>query len=311
MSSLGQVHRIVRPQPESLRTVWPGEATHFTPWLAENLDWLDDLGLGPLEKRGVEVRLPDVGRNLDILAATTDGRLVAIENQYLKVDHDHLTRGLAYALGLKAKALVVIAEDHAEEFVAIADYLNEAYEQLGDKNGIALFLVKLTVEAVGDSFVPRFSVVSRPNAWRSAVREEVDLGRPTVAAFLESCASEVRANAERIVREWSSLPEASLRVNPRASASVSLDLPYGFDSGARSVYVLYPSGLMTVNRGYLVEFGPFDDTEHDELDAAIAQHFPGISDKPYYPAVLGPTPENVLAFARWVAQRSERASNST
>ena len=132
------IDRIIRPQPVEVRTVWPGESTHFTPWLAANLDWLDALGLGPLELVGTEVVLPTVNRNLDILARTPDGRRIAIENQYLKVDHDHLTRGLAYAVGHDAKALVVIAEDHGSEFIAIADYLNSAYEQLGTEKGIAV-----------------------------------------------------------------------------------------------------------------------------------------------------------------------------
>lgn len=76
--------QIVRPQPVAVRTVWPGEATDFTPWLAENLDWLEPLGLGPLELVGTEVSLPTVNRNLDILARTPDGRAIAIENQYLR-----------------------------------------------------------------------------------------------------------------------------------------------------------------------------------------------------------------------------------
>src|SRR5688572_30817796 len=144
------IDRIVRPEPVAIRAVWPGEATHFTPWLAANLDWLDVLGLGPLQHLGTEVPIPGVGRNLDILASTPGGLRVAIENQYQKADHDHLTRGLAYALGVQptAKALVVISEEHRAEFVAIADYLNTAYERLGADDGIALFLVTLAVERV-------------------------------------------------------------------------------------------------------------------------------------------------------------------
>jgi hypothetical protein len=94
----------------SARTVWPSEATDFTPWLGENLGFLDELGLGQLELVQVEAQLPGLGRSLDILAETADGRRVAIENQYSAVDYDHLTRGLAYAVGHDARALVVIAE---------------------------------------------------------------------------------------------------------------------------------------------------------------------------------------------------------
>ena len=63
MTSPSQVN-IVRPQPSSLRAVWPDEARHFTPWLAENLDWLDSLELGALELVRTEMQLPKVGRSL-------------------------------------------------------------------------------------------------------------------------------------------------------------------------------------------------------------------------------------------------------
>ena len=74
--------RIVRPQRVPARVVWLSEAADFTPWLSENLDFLSDLGLGQLSLVQVEARLPGHGRSLDILAETSDGRRVAIENQY-------------------------------------------------------------------------------------------------------------------------------------------------------------------------------------------------------------------------------------
>ena len=82
---------IVRPNKVDIRTAWPREDYDPTPWLAENLDYLEDLGLGELELEGTEVPIPRVRRRLDILAVTGEERRVAIENQYRSVDHDHLT----------------------------------------------------------------------------------------------------------------------------------------------------------------------------------------------------------------------------
>ena len=49
-----------------------------------------------------------------------------IENQCGRADHDHLTRGLAYAVAPpRARGLVVIAEQHRDEFRAVAEYLND------------------------------------------------------------------------------------------------------------------------------------------------------------------------------------------
>ena len=301
MTSPSQVN-IVRPQPASLRAVWPDEARHFTPWLAQNLDWLESLELGPLELVRTEQQLPKVGRSLDILARTSDGHHIAIENQYKRVDHDHLTRGLAYAVGLNAKALVVIAEDHGEEFIAIAEYLNRAYEQLGDLEGIAVFLVRLSVEKVGELFVPRFTVMARPNVWLAAVHAEQLSGPPTMARFLEACRPSARDNIRNIVDAWNARPHASMRIKPK---SVSLNYPYGADHAARSIFVLDSTGTLTVNRGYLMENGPFDSDGLGHLDAAIRLHFDGASDRGYYPAVREPDPGQVTAFADWLAARCD------
>ncbi len=296
-----QVDRIVRPQPVAVRTVWPGEATHFTPWLSKNLDWLESLGLGPLELIGTEVALPTVGRALDILARTQDGRLVAIENQYLKVDHDHLTRGMAYAVGHQAQALIIIAEDHSAEFVAIADYLNKAYEGLGGDDGIAVFLVRLTVQQIGEAYVPQFVTVSRPNTWLVAVQAQAAGSTASIESFLDSCSSTFRDRAEQIVSAWNARSGGSIHVNPKSS-SISLDFPYRPGRPAGSVYVLYSNGLLVVNRGYYIELGSLDDRHVEALDAALALHFPELSQKPYYPSIADADPVSVAAFADWLVE---------
>jgi hypothetical protein len=310
VSEADQIHRIVRPQPVAVRNVWPGEATHFTPWLADNLDWLEPLGLGPLELVGKEVALPEVNRNLDILAKTPDGRRIAIENQYLRTDHDHLTRGLAYAVGHHAKALVVISEDHGAEFVAIADYLNKAYEQLGQDEGIAVFLVTVSAEEIHSAIVPRFTVVSRPNTWLTAVNDD-STGAGTVEGFLESCTDAARPAAKAVLESWGRRSGASMRINPK-SASVSLDYSYIPGQGRRSIFVLYGTGVMTVNRGYFIDIGQLSESEKTELDEALLQHFPTLNTKPYYPSLANPEPAQTSAFADWlIGWMSSRNSSTT
>jgi hypothetical protein len=298
--------QIVRPERVSARLVWPSEAVDFTPWLAANLDFLDDLGIGRLDLVGVEAQLPGLGRSLDVLAETADGRRVAIENQYSSVDHDHLTRGLAYAVGHGARALVVIAEEHRPEFVAVADYLNRCQEALGDEHGIAVFLVALSVERVGEVYVPRFAVLSQPNAWRAAVAAS-GTGRLTgVEEFITACDEDVRQLAERIVTDWREIAGSSMRYG---KASVSLDLrnPFKTGGGATSVFVLYTNGQMALNRGYLLEGGMTPEADVDQLDEQIRQLFPsgrwGV--KGYYVTTPSlPDPAAVTAFGRWQQQQT-------
>src|SRR5262245_8893860 len=95
-----------------LSKAWKGEASDFTPLLAEQLDalgvaiGLDFLSVGPSEVATAG------GRRIDVVASGTDGTEFVIENQYGRADHDHLTRGLAYAVARRARGLVVVAEEH-------------------------------------------------------------------------------------------------------------------------------------------------------------------------------------------------------
>lgn len=160
----------VSPQEFSLiniREVWPGEAKDFTPWLADNLQSLArHLGIGELEVEKREVEIPG-GRRLDILAKDPDGGKWAIENQYGEADHDHLTRALAYAVGLECRAVVVVAESHRDEFVAVADEWNRYSEAYGI-SGIRLFLAAIEAGRIGNSAPGyRFRLVAGPNEWKS------------------------------------------------------------------------------------------------------------------------------------------------
>lgn len=192
-----------------LQSVWPNEAFDFTPWLAEHLDWLaEDLGFGALNLEGTEVTIPG-GRSLDILASDELGRLVAIENQFRTVDHDHLTRGLAYAVGLNAtdrtvSALIVIAEGHRDEFVAVVDYLNECADARGEK-GIHVFLVEAeTVRIDESSPAVQFKVVAGPNEWEGAIRSARTANLPSATEILAQLDPDDAEKAQRILDYWES-----------------------------------------------------------------------------------------------------------
>lgn len=297
--------RIVRPERVPVREIWPSEAADFTPWLGENLDFLEDLGLGQLSLLQVEAQLPGLWRSLDILAETADGRRVAIENQYSVVDHDHLTRGLAYAVGHDARALVVVAEEHRPEFIAVADYLNRCQEALGDEHGIAVFLVALSVEKIGELYVPRFSVLSQPNAWRAAVAAS-ESGRLTGAEdFVSACDEPIRPAAERILRRWADLAGSSMRFG-KTSVSLNLRNPFKARDGSTSIFVLYTTGQLTLNRGYLIEGGMAPEDSLAPLDEQTRALFPygRWGEKGYYITISPPLdPDAVDTFVGALQQQ--------
>ena len=77
----------------ALREVWPHEAQDFTPWLAENIDVLNnaiDLSLSIIER---EQAAGDF--IVDLVAEDESGNPVIIENQLERSNHDHLGKQLS------------------------------------------------------------------------------------------------------------------------------------------------------------------------------------------------------------------------
>lgn len=144
-----------------VRMLWPHEALHFTPWLAQNLELLGN---------ELDLKLKLIGREhpvgpffLDILAEDTDtGGLVAIENQLEWSDFNHLGQLLTYATGRDARVAIWIAPEFRYE-------LAEALHRLNDwtTTGIRFYGVKVQAAVVteGSDPVPSFRTVVSPEGW--------------------------------------------------------------------------------------------------------------------------------------------------
>lgn len=162
-----------------IREVWKREDKHFTPWLAnpEPISMLlEACGIEAGENLTIEkeVKVPGVGRMLDVLVTINGNEIsekIAIENQYSEGDHDHLTRALAYAVGHKARTIIVIAESHRAEFISVANYLNSA--AAAHDEGISIFLVEVSAWSAEDAdhVFPTFEVVARPDEWKTMVAD--------------------------------------------------------------------------------------------------------------------------------------------
>jgi hypothetical protein len=146
--------------PASSSGGFANEPTDFTPWLAGNLDRLaEEIGI-PLEFRDREHQ---VGRySLDLLLADKDERVVIVENQFGRTDHDHLGKLLTYCAGTRASVVVWIAEQFTEEHAAALTWLNENSGELG----VEFFGVQLTLLRIaGSKMAVDFSVIVRPDTW--------------------------------------------------------------------------------------------------------------------------------------------------
>lgn len=173
-SSVSFVPDIEFLEPRNIRSVWKREDRDFTPWLASEEPLARLLGecgidLGSDSSVRTEVKVPGVDRKLDVLVETENGTRIAIENQYSQSDHDHLTRALAYGVGLSANVIIIVAEDHRPEFREVARYLNAAALAYGNE-GIPVFLIRVEVHGTqGSELVhPTFEAVVEPDEWRAA-----------------------------------------------------------------------------------------------------------------------------------------------
>lgn len=152
-----------------LRDCWDNEATDFTPWLAEedNIALLADaLGLTELEVKAQEEHVGPF--RADILCKDpSNDKLVLIENQLEKTDHNHLGQILTYAAGLDAVTIIWIAEKFTEEHRAAIDWLNRITDKDFNFFGIEIQLVRINNN---DAVAPIFNVIAKPNGWSKDVR---------------------------------------------------------------------------------------------------------------------------------------------
>lgn len=139
----------------SLREVWAHEALDLTRWLVDNPDVLTEV---------IGVQLSNVQReqaagsfNVDILAEDADGRVVVIENQLQRSDHDHLGKLVTYMSMVAAKVAVWIVSEPRPEHVTAVGWLNES--------GLCEFyLIKLEAVRIGNSeAAPLLTLITGPS----------------------------------------------------------------------------------------------------------------------------------------------------
>ncbi len=239
---------MARLQFGKLTEAWTGEASDFTPLLAEQLDALgSEIGVD-LASIGESEVLTAGGRRIDIVAQVEDGSEFVLENQYGRGDHDHLTRGLAYAVARRARGLVVVAEEHRDEFRAVAQYLNDLAEH--DRvRGVAVWLVEAKAVRIEQSaWAPLFSTVVEPNSFTAKVEEAKQSAGPlkSIDDFWEKFTSPaIRDAAKSVLNAW-----AAAGHNRRLGRDyVVLEAKGPATSGTRTVVAVYPDGRVFVPFG--------------------------------------------------------------
>lgn len=163
-------------QETNLRKVWAKEDKDFTPWLAENLNYVG--GILEMDLELVERESKVGGFSADILAKVSEtDKYVVIENQLEDSNHDHLGKLLTYASGKNAVSAVWIVKKARDEHRQAIEWLNEnTVPQIG------FYLLEIELWQIGNSkLAPKFNVVVRPNEWAKAHKPSSDASDIQVA----------------------------------------------------------------------------------------------------------------------------------
>ena len=155
--------KLTREQP---RDVWANEAQDFTPWLAKNINLLNEVL--SLEIAIDQREAPAGSFAVDLFGKEVGtGKPVIIENQLARTDHTHLGQLLTYAAGLNAGIIIWISPDFRDEHRETIHWLNS---QTGD--AVAFFAVELELLRIDRSLpAPRFNVVAEPSGFQRAIAQ--------------------------------------------------------------------------------------------------------------------------------------------
>ncbi len=156
-------------QPVNPRELWENEERDFTPWLAENIEYLSEVIGVSIEIDEIEKRVGNY--ELDIYGKIEGSdKIVVIENQLEVSDHKHLGQLITYASGLSASIIIWITPRINEEHKNAINWLNEISSEETD-----FFLIKPEVIKIDNSKpAVRFQVEAGPNDFERTIKSIVN-----------------------------------------------------------------------------------------------------------------------------------------
>ena len=214
--------QLSRMEQVPVRRVWPHEENHFTPWLAEHFDYLNDALDLNMTVVGLEQNIPGSGR-ADIVARCGDA-VVIVENQLESSDDDHFVRMLHYAARSEAQVVIWIAHGFYPKHREILKWLDES-------SSIDIYCVEVSAWSIDGAVAPMFRRVV-PNDWVDphvlADRVEAQAYRGYYSPLVERLE---QAGLTRVVDPtWGPMP--SFRWFGTEYADIHYGLEYGDDGKA-------------------------------------------------------------------------------
>ena len=153
----------------TLKEVFEGEATGFTPWLSKHLGLLAEKLYINITNAECEHKLETM--KIDIVAkAGDDGeKNIIIENQFGDSDSDHLGKVITYAAHYRADYAVWIVEKARAEHISAVQLLNDSNISCN------FYLIEATAVSIGNSKLAiLFDIVCEPPLKKTEISPKSD-----------------------------------------------------------------------------------------------------------------------------------------
>jgi len=154
MPSIGKLKRL---ELNEIKKIWPHEEKDLSPWIAENIDALNEVLKLQIEIEGKEEYIHNF--RLDLVGTDNFSQMpVIIENQFGVSNHDHLGKLITYSAAKEAGIMIWIANKIQMAHGNAIEWLNKISPQ-----EMTFYGVELEVFQIDNSLpAPNFRIIAGP-----------------------------------------------------------------------------------------------------------------------------------------------------
>jgi len=200
MANIGKLKKL---GIQEIRKIWPHEEKELSPWIADNIDALNDTLKLQIEIEGKEEQVHNF--RLDLIGTDNASQMpVIIENQFGASDHDHLGKLITYSAVKEAGIMIWIANEIQTAHKAAIEWLNKISPQ-----EMTFYGIELEVFQIDDSLpAPNFRIVAGPPpSKRSPVPDEISPRNKRYQEFFDKLRARI-LNSEPNFTRAKALPQS-------------------------------------------------------------------------------------------------------
>lgn len=170
MATLG---RLIKLNLTEIRQIWPNEEKDLSPWVADNIDILNELLSTQIEIEGREEPIHNF--RIDLTGTDNYSQVpVVLENQFGQSDHDHLGKLITYSANKEAGIMIWITNELQAAHKNALDWLNKITPEDMTFYGIELEVVRVqSSPEISSPPAANFRIVAGPPPSKSKPRPDV------------------------------------------------------------------------------------------------------------------------------------------